>query len=59
MGGCRPRGSRQRERLVAGVMGMSFKVGLFQHPTLFLLVLALIIAIAPLTFAIAKLRDWI
>ena len=45
--------------LLAGVMGMNFKVGLFQQTSLFWVVVAVIIGIAPLTFGIAKLRDWI
>ena len=45
--------------LLAGVMGMNFKVGLFEHTSLFWVVVAVIIAVAPLTFGIAKLRDWI
>jgi magnesium transporter len=45
--------------LLAGVMGMNFKVGLFNHPGLFWVVLAVIIGVAPLTLAMAKLRDWI
>jgi magnesium transporter len=45
--------------LIAGVMGMNFKVGLFDEKVLFWVVLAVIVAIAPLTLAIAKRRDWI
>ena len=45
--------------LLAGVMGMNFKVGLFHNASLFWVVVAVIIAVAPLTFGIAKLRDWI
>jgi magnesium transporter len=45
--------------LLAGVMGMNFKVGLFNHAGLFWVVLAAIIGVAPLTLAVAKLRDWI
>ena len=45
--------------LIAGVMGMNFKVGLFDHPLVFWVVLALIVAIAPLAIGFAKLRDWI
>ena len=45
--------------LLAGVMGMNFKVGLFNTTWLFWVVVAAIIAVAPLTFGIAKLRDWI
>jgi magnesium transporter len=45
--------------LIAGVMGMNFKIGLFEDSWVFYLVLALILAIAPLTVGVAKLRDWI
>lgn len=45
--------------LIAGVMGMNFKVGLFDETILFWFVLAVIVAIAPLTIAIAKRRGWI
>jgi len=45
--------------LLAGVMGMNFKVGLFEATWIFWLVVALIVAIAPVTVAIAKLRRWI
>jgi magnesium transporter len=45
--------------LLAGVMGMNFKVGLFQNTWLFWVVIAAIIAVAPLTLGIAKLRSWI
>ena len=45
--------------LLAGVMGMNFKVGLFQNPSLFWVVIAAIIGVAPLTLGIAKLRSWI
>jgi magnesium transporter len=45
--------------LVAGVMGMNFEVGLFDTPWLFWVILAAIIAVAPLTLSIAKARQWI
>ena len=45
--------------LLAGVMGMNFKVGLFDNPSLFWVAVAVIIAVAPLTIGIAKLRRWI
>jgi magnesium transporter len=45
--------------LLAGVMGMNFKVGLFNTTWLFWVVVAVIIAVAPLTIGIAKLRAWI
>jgi Mg2+ and Co2+ transporter CorA len=45
--------------LLAGVMGMNFKVGLFQNASLFWVVVAVIIAVAPVTLGVAKLRSWI
>jgi Mg2+ and Co2+ transporter CorA len=45
--------------LLAGVMGMNFKVGLFDRPGLFWVVVAVIVAVAPLTLGVAKLRRWI
>jgi magnesium transporter len=45
--------------LIAGVMGMNFKVGLFEDSWAFYLVLVLILAIAPLTVGVAKMREWI
>jgi Mg2+ and Co2+ transporter CorA len=40
-------------------MGMNFKVGLFQNASLFWVVVGVIVAVAPLTLGIAKLRSWI
>jgi Mg2+ and Co2+ transporter CorA len=45
--------------LLAGVMGMNFKVGLFGETWMFYVVIALIILIAPITIGAAKFRDWI
>jgi magnesium transporter len=45
--------------LVAGVLGMNFKVGLFETTWLFYVVVVAIVAVAPLVVGIAKLRDWI
>ena len=45
--------------LIAGVMGMNFKVGLFEEPMLFWAVLAVIVLIAPVTIALAKLWRWV
>lgn len=45
--------------LLAGVMGMNFEVGFFATTWLFWVVLAVIIAVAPLTLGLAKRRDWI
>ena len=45
--------------LIAGVMGMNFKVGLFDNPSLFWVVLAVIVAIGPVAIGLAKRWDWI
>jgi magnesium transporter len=45
--------------LLAGVMGMNFKVGFFREANLFWAVIAVIISMALATVAIAKRRRWI
>ena len=45
--------------LLAGVMGMNFEVGLFEEPMLFWVVVAVIVAVAPVTLGIARARSWI
>ena len=45
--------------LLAAIMGMNFEVGVFNHPVLFWVVVAVVIAVAPITFGVAKLRRWI
>ena len=45
--------------LVAGVLGMNFKVGLFDHAELFWVVLAFIVTVALATLAIARVRRWV
>jgi Mg2+ and Co2+ transporter CorA len=45
--------------LVAGVLGMNFKVGFFEHSGLFWVVLALIASFAVATLAAARARRWI
>jgi Mg2+ and Co2+ transporter CorA len=45
--------------LIAGVMGMNFKVGLFDRTILFWVVVAVIAAIAPVTIGLAKRWQWI
>ncbi len=45
--------------LLAGVLGMNFKVSLFDHPQLFWVVIALMITVALVTVVVAKLRRWI
>jgi magnesium transporter len=44
--------------LIAGVMGMNFKVGLFTESWLFYVALAMIATVALLTLGIAKIRGW-
>jgi magnesium transporter len=45
--------------LLAGLMGMNFKVGLFAQTWLFYVVLAVIALIAVVVLAFAKIRSWI
>jgi magnesium transporter len=45
--------------LLAGIMGMNFQLGIFDYTALFWVVLALIIAVAPVTLGVAKHRKWI
>lgn len=45
--------------LVAGVMGMNFQIGLFDRAWLFWVIVAAIIAVAPLTLGVAKAKQWI
>jgi len=45
--------------LLAGVLGMNFKVGIFQHPDLFWVALAVMGAIALTTLAVVRSRHWI
>ncbi len=45
--------------LLAGIMGMNFKPGLFTHPSLFWVTVAVIISIAVATVIVAKVRNWI
>jgi len=45
--------------LLAGIMGMNFKVGLFEANWIFYVVIALILAIAPTTVGVARRRSWI
>jgi magnesium transporter len=45
--------------LLAGAMGMNFKVGLFETTMLFWVALAAIVAIAPVTIGVAKIKQWI
>ena len=45
--------------LLAGVMGMNFNVPIFDHPAIFWLVVAIIIATAAITITVAVRRRWI
>jgi Mg2+ and Co2+ transporter CorA len=45
--------------LIAGVMGMNFHPGIFQHAVLFWVVNAVIVLIALATLALARARRWI
>jgi magnesium transporter len=45
--------------LIAGVMGMNFKLGIFQTAAYFWLVLVAMVVVALVTLAIARMRDWI
>src|SRR6185312_4048339 len=45
--------------LLAGVMGMNFKVGFFNDASLFWVVVAVIAGVGVLTVGVAKLRHWI
>lgn len=45
--------------LIAGVMGMNFKIGIFNNAAYFWVVLAAIAAIAGVTLAVARAREWI
>ncbi len=45
--------------LIAGVMGMNFRLGFFEQTWLFWVVLAVIALFAPLTILVARQRRWI
>jgi len=45
--------------LIAGVMGMNFRVGLFEHTSLFWVTVAVIFGIALVTLVTARVRHWI
>lgn len=45
--------------LLAGIMGMNFQVSIFDHAVLFWVVIAVVVAVAPITFLVAKRRRWI
>ena len=45
--------------LIAGVMGMNFKLGVFEENAFFWVVIAVILGVAAVTLALAKRRRWI
>jgi magnesium transporter len=45
--------------LIAGVMGMNFKIGIFETAAYFWVVIAVIAVIAVVTLAVARMRAWI
>ena len=45
--------------LIAGVMGMNFKVGIFETAAYFWVTLAVIGGVATVTVAVARMREWI
>jgi len=45
--------------LLAGIMGMNFRLGLFKDPLYFWVVVAVMAIVAVATLAIARVRDWI
>jgi magnesium transporter len=45
--------------VLAGIMGMNFKVGLFEQPNLFWVVIGLMVAMAAATIGIARWRGWL
>ena len=45
--------------VLAGVMGMNFKVGLFEEPSLFWVVIGIMFAMAAATLGVARWRGWL
>jgi magnesium transporter len=45
--------------LLAGIMGMNFKLGLFEEAAYFWVVLVVMVAVALVTLAVARVRHWI
>ncbi len=45
--------------VLGGIMGMNFKVGLFEYTWLYWVVIAAMLAIALLVLAVARVRHWI
>ena len=45
--------------VLGGIMGMNFKVGLFDYAWIYWVVIAVMFAIAALVLVFARVRDWI
>ena len=45
--------------LLAGVMGMNFKLALFAEDVYFWVVIAVMVLVAVVTLVVARMRDWI
>jgi magnesium transporter len=45
--------------LIAGIMGMNFKIGIFERPWMFWVVVALIFSVAPVTLVVGRRQSWI
>jgi magnesium transporter len=45
--------------LIAGILGMNFRLGFFEHTGLFWVVLGVILGLAVATIAVARVRRWI
>ncbi|HEX5040009.1 MAG TPA: CorA family divalent cation transporter [Candidatus Limnocylindria bacterium] len=45
--------------VIAGIMGMNFKVGFFDNPNVFFVVVGLMLALAVVTLLVARWRGWL
>ena len=45
--------------VLAGIMGMNFKVGLFENPNLFWVVIGFMVLTAVVTLLVARWRGWL
>ena len=45
--------------VIAGVMGMNFKVGFFDNPGYFFVVIGVMVALAAGTLVVARWRGWL
>jgi Mg2+ and Co2+ transporter CorA len=45
--------------LIAGVMGMNFRLGVFGTTAYFWVVVAVMLVVAVVTLAVARMRDWV